>query len=98
MMFIESMSRRSLGAAVNFAIDKPVIFLLNWLIVLAPFLLSVAVKRKPVIYFLFTVIWAIIGVTDYYILFIFRILEINCCNMAGGGIDFEDNLFYTRTV
>lgn len=68
MMFIESMSRRSLGAAVNFVIDKPVIFFLNWLIVLAPFLLSIAVKRKPVIYFLFTVIWAIIGITDYYML------------------------------
>ena len=68
IMFIESMSRRSLGDAVNFIFDKPIVFLLNWLIVFAPFLLSVAVKRKPVIYFLFTVIWAIIGITDYYML------------------------------
>ena len=68
LMFIESMSRRSLGGAVNFIFDKPLIFILNWLIVLAPFLLSIAVKRKPVVYFLFTVIWGIIGITDYYML------------------------------
>ena len=56
LIFIEAMSRRSLGGAVNFIFDKPLVFVLNWLIVLAPFLLSIAVKRKPVIYFLFTVI------------------------------------------
>lgn len=68
LMFIESMSRRSLGGAVNFIFDKPLIFVLNWLMVLAPFLLSIAVKRKPVVYFLFTVIWGIIGITDFYML------------------------------
>lgn len=68
LIFIEAMSRRSLGGAINFIFDKPLIFVLNWLIVLAPFLLSIAVKRKPVIYFLFTVIWGIVGITDFYML------------------------------
>ena len=68
LIFIEAMSRRSLGGAVNFIFDKPLVFVLNWLIVLAPFLLSIAVKRKPVIYFLFTVVWGIVGITDFYML------------------------------
>ena len=65
VIFIETLSRRSLGAAVTFVYEKPLIFFLNWLIVLAPYLVSIAVKRKPIAYFLSTILWAAIGIIDY---------------------------------
>ena len=68
LMFIESMSRRSLGGAVSFACESPVIFILNWLMVLAPFLLSIAVKRKPIVYLLSIILWSVLGIVDFYML------------------------------
>ena len=68
LMFIESMSRRSLGGAVTFACESPVIFILNWLMVLAPFLLSIAVKRKPIVYLLSVILWSVLGIVDFYML------------------------------
>lgn len=67
-IFIETMSRKSLIGAFGFLIKYPQRFFFNFLIVLAPFMISIAVKRKLLIYIVSVILWAVVGITDYYLL------------------------------
>lgn len=67
-IFIETLSRKSLFGAFGFLLRYPHRFFFNYLIVLAPFMISIAVKRKLLVYIISVVLWAIVGITDYYLL------------------------------
>lgn len=84
-MFIESMSRRSLFDAVEFLFTSPIIFGLNFLIVLAPFLIALLVKRKLLPYFIFLAMWAVVGIADFYM------LSYRTTPFTGVDIDFDVN-------
>lgn len=69
LLFIETMSRKAnFIEAIKFMFKSPLRFALNWLIVMVPFMLAIAVKRKLLIYALSIVMWAIVGITDYHLL------------------------------
>lgn len=67
-IFIETLSRKSLFGAIKFVFVHPDRFFVNYLIVLAPFMISIAVKRKLLVYIISIILWAIVGITDYYLL------------------------------
>ena len=67
-IFIETMSRKSLVGAFGFLLKYPQRFFFNFLIVLAPFMISIAVKRKLLVYIVSIILWAVVGITDYYLL------------------------------
>ncbi|MCR5608405.1 MAG: LTA synthase family protein [Lachnospiraceae bacterium] len=68
ILYVESMSRRSFFDAIVFIGQKPMIFFLNYLIVLAPFLLAIMIRRKMVVYTFFSLLWVLVGTTDYMLL------------------------------
>lgn len=67
-IFIETLSRKSLIGAFGFLFKHPDRFFFNFLIVLAPFMISIAVKRKLLVYIVSVILWAVVGITDYYLL------------------------------
>ncbi len=67
-IFIETLSRKSLFGAFGFLFRYPQRFFFNYLIVLAPFMISIAVKRKLLVYIISIILWAVVGITDYYLL------------------------------
>lgn len=85
IMFIETMSRRSFKDAVMFIYNSPAIFFLNFLIVLAPFLVALFVKKKLIPYFIFTIMWIVVGVADFYM------LSYRTTPFTGVDIDFDVN-------
>lgn len=68
LMFVEAMSRRSFGNAVIFAYSNIGKFLFNWMIVIAPFLLSLVISKRIATYVMASVIWIIIGTVDFLML------------------------------
>lgn len=84
-MFIESMSRSSFIDACRFIYRTPVKFILNYMIVLAPFLIALFVKKKLIPYVVFLAMWVTVGVTDYYM------LSFRTTPFTGVDIDFDVN-------
>jgi len=68
LMYAESMSRRSFGGAVTFAYSNLGKFLINWLIVLAPYLIVIVVNKRIATYALISALWVVIGTVDFIIL------------------------------
>ncbi len=67
-LFIETMSRSSFIDALGFAVRTPVKFILNYFIVLAPFLIALFVKKKLIPYVVFLAMWMTVGIIDFYLL------------------------------
>jgi len=68
LVYVESMSRRSFGDAVIFAYSNIGRFLLNWLIVIAPFLLVFVISKRIATYVLVSVLWIVVGTVDFIML------------------------------
>lgn len=66
--FIETMSRKSLFGVFGFIFHTPIKFILNYLIVLAPFLIALFVKKKLIPYVVFLAMWITVGIVDFYLL------------------------------
>lgn len=70
-LFIESASRKSIFAAVGYLVLHPVIFLLNGLIVLLPYMLVFLTRRRYFIMVAVSAAWCCAGVVNGFLL-IFR--------------------------
>lgn len=70
-VLIELLSRKSVTAAANYVFCSPGIFLLNTLIIMAPFMLVLLVKHKIAVTAFISFIWIVLGVVNGFLL-IFR--------------------------
>ncbi len=75
-MLLEILSRKSILDAFIFALDKPVIFIINVLIIMAPFSFILLTKRAWFVYGLVSCVLLLIGVIDF-ILLLFRTTPFN---------------------
>lgn len=67
-LFIESASRKSIFAAVGYLVLHPVIFLLNGLIVLLPYMLVFLTRRRYFIMVAVSAVWCCAGVVNGFLL------------------------------
>lgn len=67
-LFIESASRKSIFAAVGYLVLHPVIFLLNGLIVLLPYMLVFLTRRRYFIMVVVSAVWCCAGVVNGFLL------------------------------
>ena len=67
-LFIESASRKSIFAAVGYLVLHPVIFLLNGLIVLLPYMLVFLTRRRYFVMAAVSVAWCCAGVVNGFLL------------------------------
>lgn len=61
---IEAISRKSLAAAAGYLFERPLVFLVNTLLVLVPFLLLLFVRRKVFFGVVFSLIWLTAGIAN----------------------------------
>ena len=67
-LFIESASRKSISAAVGYLVLHPVIFLLNGLIILLPYMLVFLTRRRYFVMAAVSVAWCCAGVVNGFLL------------------------------
>lgn len=67
-LFIESASRKSIFAAVGYLVLHPVIFLLNGLIILLPYMLVFLTRRRYFVMAAVSVAWCCAGVVNGFLL------------------------------
>ena len=67
-LFIESASRKSIFAAVGYLVLHPVIFLLNGLIILLPYMLVFLTRRRYFIMVAVSAVWCCAGVVNGFLL------------------------------
>ena len=67
-IFVEVMSRRSVFKAIAYLFTNPLVFLYNTTIILVTLSIALFFKRRWFVYFLVSLAWAIIGVTDFILL------------------------------
>ena len=67
-LFIESASRKSIFAAVSYMALHPVIFLLNGLIILLPYMLVFLTRRKYFVMAIVSVVWCGAGIVNGFLL------------------------------
>ena len=67
-LFIESASRKSIFAAVGYLVLHPVIFLLNGLIVLLPYMLVFLTRRRYFVMAAVSMVWCCAGVVNGFLL------------------------------
>lgn len=70
-LILEMLSRKSILDTAVFVLDKPVIFLINVLIIMAPFSLILLTKRAWFVYGVVSCVLLLIGVIDF-VLLLFR--------------------------
>ena len=67
-LFIESASRKSIFAAVGYLVLHPVIFLLNGLIILLPYMLVFLTRRRYFVMAAVSMVWCCAGVVNGFLL------------------------------
>ena len=67
-LFIETLSRCSLWEAAGYLLTDPLIFLYNTLIIAATLSVTLLVRRRVFAGFLISLVWAVIGITDFVLL------------------------------
>ncbi len=67
-IFVEIMSRRSVLKAIAYLFTNPLVFIYNTIIILVTLSIALLFKRRWFVYFLISLGWAIIGITDFILL------------------------------
>ena len=67
-LFIESASRKSIFAAVGYLVLHPIIFLLNGLIILLPYMLIFLTRRRYFVMAAVSMVWCCAGVVNGFLL------------------------------
>lgn len=67
-IFVEIMSRRSVFKAIGYLFSNPLVFLYNTSIILVTLSIALFFKKRWFVYFLISLCWAIIGITDFILL------------------------------
>ena len=67
-IFVEIMSRRSVLKAIAYLFTNPLVFIYNTIIILVTLSIALFFKRRWFVYFLVSLVWAIIGITDFILL------------------------------
>lgn len=67
-IFVEIMSRRSVFKAIAYLFTNPLVFLYNTTIILVTLSIALFFKRRWFVYYLVSLAWVIIGVTDFILL------------------------------
>lgn len=67
-VFVEIMSRRSVFKAIGYLFTNPLVFLYNTLIILTTLSIALFFKRRNFVYFIISLLWVAIGVTDFILL------------------------------
>lgn len=67
-LYIESMARHGLGSGLEFMFGKPLVFLLNSLIIFATLSLTVLFRRKILMYLFVSLVWMVLGTVNGLIL------------------------------
>lgn len=70
-LFVELMSRRSLFGALHYLFTNPLVFLYNTTLIAVTLSISLFFKRRSFVMFVISLVWVIIGVTDF-VLLLFR--------------------------
>ena len=61
---IECLGRKSIGAALSYMVESPLIFLYNFFIIFLTMSIALLVKRRVFVYALVSTIWLALGITN----------------------------------